>query len=57
MTSAGAILAAKAALFLLGVAGVLGATDHPVAAAIVGAAGTVLNISALIWVLRQESRR
>ena len=44
-------------LFLVGAAGALALAKHPELAAIAGTIGAVLSISALIWILRRETRR
>ena len=44
-------------LFLVGAAGALALAKHPGPAAIAGTIGAVLSISALIWILRRETRR
>jgi len=44
-------------LFNVGAAGALAVTKHSILAALTGALGAVLSISALIWILRRETRR
>jgi len=53
----GALGAAYAGLAMIAGAAAFALTHFPRVAIVVGVTGTVLHISALIWALRQESRR
>ena len=53
----GALGAAYAGLAAIAGAAAFALAHYPRVAVLIGVSGTVLHISALIWALRQESRR